>query len=123
MEYVELTLNGISKKELDFLKKNLGKDIPVEVKPPKIRSGIEILSAAFILGILKVTPDILKAILELIREANKTKHISIKLASDDGRIVIEGLASKGKLEELTEEFNKMEKNYVAIFKEKGSKET
>ncbi len=97
---------GITALDIDSLHNILGKNVPITQNNPTTRSGIELLSAAFFLGLLKVTPALIKAITDLLSEIRKTKYVTFKISNSDGSKVIEGVISKEKINALKIELEK-----------------
>lgn len=106
MENNKIEIFGVSKSNIASLKDILGGDIHVVQNKPDTRTGIELLSAAFVIGVLKVSPPLIKAITDFLSEIRKSKHVSFKVSSKDGSKIIEGTVSKETLNELKEELEK-----------------
>ncbi len=97
---VKLELHGLSKKELKLFSEVFGNEKPVSVLTPQTRSANELVSAAFVLGLLQITPALINSLVNLMNNLRTSRHYTFKLTSPDGSKEITGSATPEKIEQL-----------------------
>jgi hypothetical protein len=108
-----MEFTGISADDVTELQKVLG----VEPEPqkdgeqPPHRMGSELLSAAFILGILNAAPALITAVADVLLRMRESKYFTLKLVLDD-KTIVEGAATPDRIATLTasmEQIRKLQK--------------
>lgn len=102
-QYVSLQITGISRTDIEHLEATISirSASTTSSQNSGLRSGVELLSAAFIIGIANATPGIVKALTDLLSEIRRSKYVTFKLTSADGKSLIEGSATPERINQLT----------------------
>lgn len=97
---LKVEIKGISTKNTEELKEILGSEIELSLSSPSTRLGGELLSVAFLLGVMQATPSIINAITNFLSEKKKEMYITFRVTSEDGKVLVEGSATEERLESI-----------------------
>lgn len=102
MEQYKLEVAGLSRDDAARLAELLGVQPSIDnVGPLATRSAGELVSAAFILGVLNALPALTAPVTEFLTKLREQKYIKFKLSLDGGETFVEGAATPENIEALS----------------------
>lgn len=105
---ITLHFDGLSTEEISSISKLLETEAIINNESSTTtRMSNELISAAFILGVINATPPLIKAITELITDIRRNKYFTIKLVLDNGETTVEGAATPERIAALATALNKL----------------
>lgn len=110
METYKLEITGLSDTDASRLASLLGVDSSiVPINQSATRSAGELVSAAFILGVLNALPALTSPLTDFLSKLREQKYIKFKFSLDGGETFVEGAGSAENIETLAKTMQRLQK--------------